>query len=242
MLVSGCAVTVDVPTNRFDSPETTGKLGRLKLEADFGGSNSVVLTPDITAKAPDTAHPTFDTTKFLDVMAGVGLMDKLDVDVRTDGGLAFEVKYQFLGAPRMTAKAGNFALAATLMGGGSTYNQDSSGLVGAGHVDQSAYFADAALVAGYRVLDPVLIYGGPFIRDTKFSGSYTQSSSIGAPSTSAGNYSGDVMSTGANIGVELGLPLVQFKLEGAYSNAKSGSVNTGRFFGGLGVAFQFGAH
>lgn len=251
LILSGCAITVNIPVNRFDSPETTGKLGRVKVAASGGGTDEVTLTPDYTATPPNTTSPYLDTGVFARVTGGVGLLDNLDVELRNFS--EFWAKYEIFGDSRLNAQAGNFALAVTV---GAGYGQNSSTNSNTirnlqGNVSQSEYWGDAALVLGYRLSPMFLFYGGPFARSTRYSGSYTLtpgtfasdgSFTASGPTPAATSFSGNVTSTGGNLGVELGSTLYQIRIEAAYANENSGTMNNGRLQVGAELAFNFGAH
>ena len=81
LFIAGCAVTVDVPANRFDSPETLGKQWRVKVQGDYGGSNSVELTPLLSSSVPNTASPKFETTRFVRASGGVELFQNFDAEL-----------------------------------------------------------------------------------------------------------------------------------------------------------------
>lgn len=238
--LSGCAVTVDVPANRFDSPETLGKRWRVKVQGDYGGENSVVLTPYLSSAQPNTKDPQFLPTRFVRVGGGVEFFDNFDVELRSL--LDLHVKYQLLGDPRLTAKQGNFALAVTGTLGTGGSKDSYSPLFGSTTVrsEQNEVFFDGAIIAGYRVADPVLLYAGPFARYTDFHGTFETTDASTGASSGVSKYSGNVVTTGANLGAEVGTPLFQLKGEVAYANVKSGSLNTGRAYAGISLAFQFG--
>lgn len=240
-VMSGCAVYVRMPVNRFDSPEAMGKKYRAKVAASSGGANYVILTPDQTVRAPDSDHPTFDSTDWqnLRLDGGIALTEDFDIELRNFSSLF--VKYQFLGDGRLHAEPGNFAMAITGAIGGYSSTQESTGfLVGysKARTELTELWADAALVGGYRFADWAMIYGGPFFTYSNFKGNWSGTDFSGV--ASAREIKGNALQTGVNLGLELGVPLVQGKIEAGYGNIKSADLNNGRFHVGVQVAFHIG--
>jgi hypothetical protein len=140
---SGCAITLKSVTNRFDSPEASGGLGK-------------------------------------------GHVDPIAVA----GG-----------------------------GGESGTDSDSgfSSITANYNLSYSAW--DAALIAGYRPLDWMLIYGGPFHSQVSYSGTLTQSG--GTQATYA--LSGRLEQTGGNLGIMGNFNHFALQLEWAFANCQNAS-------------------
>jgi hypothetical protein len=238
--LGGCTIQVNVPVNRFESPETVGKAGRVELDAAVGGSNDAVLTEDASTDAPSPAHPTGDHSAFFRFGAGVGLRDDLDLELRNFSELV--VKYQILGQPRLTSRMGNVSLAVTLGAGGGYDSSNGTGLNQTQfQYDLTTVSLDAALIAGYRITDWWLLYAGPFFRYVPYTGHYAQ----GPENTSLPSgtpFSGTVSCYGGNLGFEFGNEIVQGRVECAFGQLESGSLNTGLVTCGGQLAFNFGAH
>ena len=244
LALSGCAISVNIPINRFDSPETTGKLGRVEVAGSGGAEDEITLTSDYTVTPPNTTNPYLVVGTFARVLGGVGLLESLDVEVRNFDELW--AKWQIIGDPRLTAQAGNFALAVT---GGAGYGQTTSTNSSlfnpnvTGSLSETQDWVDGAIVLGYRFAPIFLVYGGPFARATYYNGNWSLTPVSGSSAQpSSGTYSGSVTTTGGNLGVELGTALFQARIEAAYANESAGVLNTGRWHIGAELAFEFGAH
>ena len=239
-LSSGCAVTIKMPANRYDSPETMGKQWRAKVATGLGGANNVILTPDFTTMAPNPQSPTFDTATEFQLRAGVAALENLDIEIKTL--TALQIKYQFLGDGRLYAQPGNFSMAATLAGGWNESQQNGTQLFGSSQryeVKLKEGTFDGALIFGYRVNELFLMYGGPFFTLDSYTGTDSPLDGNNV-AISITNFSGSVFQTGANLGLEFGIPIVQGRVELAYANVNSGDLNTGRVYIGGQVAVNLG--
>lgn len=204
----------------------------------------ITLTPDYTVTKPSTTNPYLVDGTFVRVLGGVGLLENLDVEVRNFDEVW--AKWQIVGDPRLTAQAGNFALAVTAGGGYSQSNATDNSILNpnvTGNVSQSQEWLDGAVVLGYRFAPIFLVYGGPFARATYYSGNWSLTPVNGSSTQpSAGTFSGTVTTTGGNLGLEFGTTLFQGRIEAAYANESAGLLNTGRWHLGAELAFEFGAH
>ena len=101
----------------------------------------------------------------------------------------------------LKAQAGNFAVAVTAgagttQPGGEVFNSTTNVT---GHYNYSVTTYDIALIAGKRLTETLMIYGGPFYSSFNYSGTIVQSGSL------TGSYpiDGNATQGGANLGVQV---------------------------------------
>lgn len=239
VLLSGCAISVTVPATRFDSPEVTGEQWRARSDLAVTGYNEIYLSTDFLYYAPDATNPMIRKSAGLRFDLGLGVHELVDFDFRLPG--FFQLKYQLAGPPRSKAQAGDSAMAVTAAVGRQSTSKsgaqplDSNDLRKASLADTTL---DVAMITGYRVFRRMLVYSGAFFTRDLFSGSYTIANK--AKSTSSEfSYSGTASTFGANLGIELGPPSLQCKLETAYAFTASGQSSLSALHGGLSVGVRF---
>jgi hypothetical protein len=232
IFLSGCAVAIKMPTSRLDSPETMGSAKRFKLEAAREATSETFLTTNLGLNAPDTFNPRMESASRLRVGVGAGVTDWLDLEFRLPSRL--HAKAQVLGNPRSSAEAGNFSLAFT--GGiAAMYEKDDNSntiLSGSGRVSLKELMLDTAAIAGIRFSKAIMMYGGPFIVVDRFKGDY-------ALNSTSGNFSGVSKVKGANLGLELGNPTIQFKVEYSYALTTLGFSRFSNNYWGMGFTGLF---
>jgi len=235
--LSGCALSLNMPTVRFESPEAQGTLGHGYVALGAAGGNDLTIIPDTTASNP-TEQTSFSGSGNIPVMVGLGILDRLDIEGRLQGALngtsvpLLTAKYELIGAPRSRAKTGNFALAATL-GGGAASETQNDGNLGSTSAATDVHFweFDSSLIAGYRIADNVMIYGGPFYSHYGFHGTDTQS---GGGAAAPLIFAGTANQSGINVGQAMDMGPVEIKAELAYAYATSeGANNSGVSVGAL---------
>lgn len=176
MLAVSCGINTHLPAGRMETPETYGRALAFGMDLGVQGSNSLSLTSDYTTTPVDTETPSFSRTG-ADVKFGadVGLAERFDLGVEAawDSPYQLEGKYQLLGDPRGKARKGNSSLAVTAAVGSHAQSGSSTGLFGNSYdaYEMTAYMADGAVIAGHRVADNVLVFGGPFVQKYWISGS-----------------------------------------------------------------------
>ncbi|MEO8199145.1 MAG: hypothetical protein ABI679_01365 [Gemmatimonadota bacterium] len=217
-LLSGCAITLNLPANRFESPETQGSQG-LYLEAGVSGANKVVLVPSISASPPDVNSPAIvHENSGAAFGGGVGIVPRLDLGVHFNGNAptVFRAKYQFIGSGRSTTHAGIFSLAVSAGIGASkrddSYRDTFSSTQGASTTKFITY--DGSIIAGYRFSSSMLLYGSVFYTTTDVDGTITQT-----PTNNVAQFRGDARQKGANLGIELNTGHLGLIVEGGYGNA-----------------------
>jgi hypothetical protein len=238
-MLAGCGINTHLPASRLESPETHGR--PLAFGADLGiqGSNSLSVTPDYTDTPVDTERPSYSRSS-ADVKFGasVGLAERFDVSIKTawDSPLQLQGKYQVLGEPQRTAKAGNSSLAVTAAIGNHNQSGSSSGFDGDDDAyEMTANMLDTSVIAGYRFSDFGLVFGGPFFQKYWISGTHTLDDGPEVP------YDLGAYQYGVNIAVNFKLSQhFQLVLEGVFaeSRANDGQVSSG-FLGGHLAFVQF---
>lgn len=214
--VSGCATTINLPGNRFDSPEVVDDAGfRAKAQLGYGGSTDIILTEDYTLRPPSpVAAPTHrvNTTR---AEVGLGIFERLEMDLRLPGLLV--LKYQIFGNPRRRAGAGNIPVAITLGGGlWQSESQANGFLSNTSHrVELNKSRFEAALISGYRFYPELLVYGGPYWSQTAYDGIYTNTAG------GRNEFAGSIRAPGFNLGLELGASVLVFKIEASYQQVRT---------------------
>jgi hypothetical protein len=225
-LLAGCVVDYQMRVNRFISPEAQGRLGAGQFQTALVGAHElfVVDTFDLAQIPPAK----FDgTTRMLDMAAAVGLGERWDIGLRyglPDVSLGVGGKYQFLGEPRLRAKEGNFSLAGTLAP--ALYLVEAH--TGGDTFDGNFWSLDTSLVAGYRLGDNVLVYGGPFYTYHALDSDVT----VGGIDR---GFSGNGNQFGVNLGLRFEWRYFAFMVEGAWSEARWDSARDD--VASLGISF-----
>lgn len=241
-LSSGCAIGLNMPTVRFDSPEARGKPGSGSIGIGAATSHYLEIIPDTTANPP-VDRRSFQRSFNFPARVEFGILARLDIELRAPmatfgtAPAILKLKYQVIGEPRSTAKMGNFALAVSA-GGALTSNETThyGGSINA-VTDASFNGFDLAGLAGYRVSDPILLYGGVFYTRYNFDGTITQTGSgaIAAPYTFAGH----AEQSGLNFGASAGGGGFNIRAEMAAAFAFSGGARIQSLQGGLMLGFEW---
>ena len=233
VFVTGCALTLNLHANRFQSPEAEGQVGSGHVNfAGIHGANELVIVPNTTATPPSTQSPRFARMAANYTHTGaVGLAPRLDLELRNPlsdtGNLG--LKYQLIGDPWAIAKKGNFSLS---VAGGLYYanpsNRDEDLITHrAAKSDRTLWTYDAAVILGYRAGDNLLIYGGSAITQVIYEGSIDQTL---PPSTSVSHYTfgGRAQQLGFHVGVRWEIGRGHILIEEAYAIAKATQVQDTR--------------
>jgi hypothetical protein len=166
VFVAGCAISTTLPASRMEMPETHGEAMALGADLAVEGGHSLEFSDDYTF-TPITDSPVPERSSLGYKMGGsLALAKRLDVGVRGGFGSSnmLRAKLQLLGEPRRATRQGNFSLAVTGAVGYDGSRGSGTGF-GDSEVDSyalNAYALDGAVIAGYRILDEVLVYGGAF--------------------------------------------------------------------------------
>jgi hypothetical protein len=193
---------IRTPQNRFESPEIAGET---TVHVGLYSSGHIDFTPNLGSPANPTIvddDPEFpdqpQNPDFWDNLSWMGgtissALQSMGLEGRANPTdhlelyfnsryetMGIRAKYQFLGEPASRAKAGNLSLALDAGFGKTDITQSLT--------HRYAYnLLDTALIAGYRLDDTILLYGGPY-----FSRYLTSSDAPEAV---------DVLQQGANLGL-----------------------------------------
>ena len=250
LIASGCAspITTSLPANHFITPESSGGFLKGSGELGFGSGARLTMVPDALA-IPASTQSSLDKTNFAMADIWVGLLERLDFQL-INQNLTFGLKYQILGDTALEAKAKNFSLAVSALAGSSTYSDtytDSSLILptittGSSKTTTNTY--DLEILAGYRFVDDLLIYGGPFYSHQNAHGTLVQNPNTGAALITV-NYSGIFQQYGGIVGGEFDMNSgffnrcffkSEFAIAGASGNGPS--LNVSLFAGAVwGVRF-----
>lgn len=240
LVFSGCVISFNMLANRYESPETRGSRFKADAQIFLKGGHEVKLTDDSTSTAANTAGPTLIRSNAnLGGMGSLSLADSLDIglELTRKSPAALRAKFQILGDPSSSAKAGNFSLAVTLALGHQKWDdEDVSGTVVNGvtyKYNITGTLVDAALISGYRLSDEMLVYGGFFTSKISYKGSQD----IGSPITQ-NSFTGSAKNAGLNAGMMFGSsPYI--KGEVAIAKTTVGTSEKSSGFLGVSVGAQF---
>ena len=189
LLVSACSdrnVYLGIPLIRSESPEPSQAYGSVSITSNQ--SARITLTPDQTVTPPNPANPDLSRDE-----AGPGLLryeyhalSGLTAGLSaTQDGFGPRIRYSLI-QPQGRPGAGDWSLAVS---GGYAYfdrsffYDDFSFLDFCNDDDENfttrlkSHRLDAGLIGGVRVLDTVLVYGGPYWNRLRYSGDYDSSNS-----------------------------------------------------------------
>jgi len=206
-LLAACSVHYPMRTSRFISPEAQGRAGAGTGSLSTSWAHDVEILADVGSSETDAE---FDGRVGAVQLGGhFGVSDRWDLffqSVAPFGAYYFGAKYQFLGEPRLYAERGNFSLAGTLAPGFAPIEVEA----GADKFDGIVWIGDASLIAGYRLTDGLLLYGGPFY-------SYQ---TLNANRSPEADFSGHGHSFGANLGLRYEWKQVAVDVEGIWSEGR----------------------
>jgi hypothetical protein len=241
-LSGGCAITMNMPVVRFESPEAQGELGKGFVGVGYAGDNDLTVVSDTTSASLSDAR-TFSPSRVVSLLFGMGLLERLDLGFRSSGSIlgpltgaaptVLGLKYQLLGAPRATAQPGQFALALSAGGGWKSQQKTDSDSFTSISATSEAKFTqwDLALIGGYRFSPSGLVYSSLFHAPFHYSATVVQSGTGANPPFTV---EGDATQTGVSLGLELSWKYLLTRLEGAYAVASSGgAVSRGIWGGGM---------
>jgi hypothetical protein len=222
LFCTGCSVLIQMPVNRFDSPEVVGQPGVIKGDLGLQGVSQVTLTEDPASDVPpNVTTPLIEGVNRVRVTGTYSALEILDIEYRPPTGVSLKV--QLLGDSYKSAKRGNFSLAASA---GLKYamNRDPDPVSkDQNQMRMSETMFDAALITGYRVADVVLLYGGIFTENDSFNGDWHDHSV---------DFESSARLNGFNTGVELSATNFQFRLE--YALSKTITADTDKSIGSFG--------
>lgn len=234
--LNACAVRMEHAVARMDSPETMGETLDFYVGGSFDKRADVVLTSDFYHRAPDTQTPVLGKASALDLRGGLALWKRFDLELKSpldgDSPARWQLKGQILGGSQREAQKGNFSLAASVSAGQSK-EEDSQSSSTARYKFKGTFW-DAALIAGYRFTDEVLVYGGPFYSTTGFKGDFKLSNG------QSGEFAGRFKMWGANVGLmALKRGGTTGALELSYGHGQMGLVKKDKVYGGVMLGYVF---
>lgn len=222
LLLTSCAVNYNMPTNRFESPETRGKM-KTGFYAGVGKGVSVELTPNYASTWASTTNPVLSKTGTTTLGADLGVSDSVDVGVKyiSDLGIAGDLKWQYAG--NSTDHGFKGALAA-YAGIGSETLSESNSTPSKAELSNMGGGLDA--VFGYRTGKSLLFYVSHFYDVA----SYDLKQTRGASST---KFHGSSRNLGGTAGFILSL-FEKINLTGEYARSKATAGNSKAYVNAIG--------
>lgn len=268
LLATGCASVTDqqapssstfspdIPVTRLEMPETPGK-GHFQGLA-YHGLNSRNLVLDVRSGQAEQQVTQDGEDEEPVLGAGYGITQRLSAGVRfrTDlRHLALKSRFQLLGEPMSTSGKGNFSLALGLGYGSTRHAWDDSNdddcilwvicLDPDGETIEGRYALDikeASLIAGYRPVEPLLLFGGGFYQDVNYHSRVTYIDENNPANTVSNSEIDAVWQRGGNLGLGyafsdslmLIMEYVRYDLDW---DGKDGVDDAEAFTGGFHVSF-----
>lgn len=243
----------ELPASRMESPEVLGNEGkRVGFQVGASATQDFTLTGDASARPPTLNNPILERSGDLSGALSYGAFDRIDLGLKTSAGSSpyvLSAKFQIIGDPSTSAKAGNFSLAFTAGVGVNVVARkgDQNGLFGSGGHNWNSQLTeklgDFALIAGYRVSDTALLYFGGFAQNITLDGKIDHARSDDGTSPAAEysvSYKG--RHRGANLGamIEFGTAPAYLVLEGVYSHMEfEDDIKNWFYAGSLGIGARF---
>jgi hypothetical protein len=227
-LLAGCAAQIEqkMKTVVLLSPESVGEK-RIGMGIGFQDAPMVTITDNAVARPPDAAVSRIENQGRLYLHGEIGLPGRADLSI--DPASWLNAKWQFLGDTFADSKAGNVALSALGsiwyekddgMGSDVEFGQGVTAVVPDVHFEKKMFAWRLGVLGGYRLWDPLLLYGGVFHQSHRYNGGYEI---IGR---SRGRFAGHATATSASLGLELAFSKsFVMRLEDSYSVAKVKAFN-----------------
>lgn len=235
-VLPGCAITVNLPVNRFETPESQGER-TIDLEAGVQGAHKLVLVPNSTA----TGVPQLDAPFFQHVGStamggvGIGLVNGVDISVRgqVNTPSLLKVKVQLLGPPAAEPRPGAFSLAVS---GGFGFGRKTevdedpfSSITAESQTTFNTY--DASLIAGVRLSRSTLLYSSVYRTLITVDGDIRQTGPS-IPMFIDYAYGKTARQTGGTLGIEVRSHHLGGMIEIGYGSAEYQSAETSNLFFG----------
>jgi hypothetical protein len=166
LTLAGCSTPAyfGVPNQRFDSPTVSGETWKGSAGIAYETPTFVVTVKDIEATPPSssgseiTKDPTGFETSTLDRVSldlRIGLFKQFEISHMGD---MFHVKYQFMGSPRLEAKANEWVGAITVDSFGSTRETEITSGSNVSKYELEASGVGGSVIVGYRDDKNVIYY------------------------------------------------------------------------------------
>ena len=186
VVLSGCGdlfLKLPLKTSRLQSPEVSGKAFTPKISANVQTIPSIRVIQNASTNPPQQSPVEKDGSEFeTGLDAGITLWPKFELFGSATGGIYMAgLKYQLLGEPLEKSQKGNFSFALATAYGTSKANDHGRVGLYAPFDDQSTLqwtssneyrINDVAAIMGYRLVDAVLLYGGPFFSHYRIDGNF----------------------------------------------------------------------
>jgi hypothetical protein len=218
LLLAGCAAQIEqkMKTAVLLSPESQGE-SRISAGAGYQSAPMVTITENVKRTPPDRSRTIIEQQERIMLHGAAGVTDWLDLHL--DPASWLNAKAQLVGEPFTRAAKGNISLSVL----GSIWLENDKGesdsFNAANQPDVSyekkAVALRAGLLAGYRVTDLLLLYGGVTHQRHRYHGTYDI---LGG---AKGSFAGFATANSVNLGFEVSLNKdFVIRLEDAYSIAK----------------------
>lgn len=170
----GCTTNIKHGGSRFSLPENLAQGG---FGFDFQLNQGAKLRPtEDLSFTPIEKEPLVEESRFLTTSLGYGLFDALNIEITTghDQPIFGHLKWQILGDTVTNAGAGNFSLALSLgFGLFVTAGELSQEEVKGANQEKRTWTIDSGTwrydaLIGYRIIDPLLLYGGYFLEQFSY--------------------------------------------------------------------------
>lgn len=218
LLLAGCAAQIEqkMKTAILLSPESQGE-SRIAVGAGYQSAPLVTITENVKRDPPDRARTFIEQQEKIMLHGAAGVTDWLDLHL--DPASWFNAKAQLVGEPFSRAEKGNISLSVL----GSIWLESdkgeserlSSNTPPDVTYEKRAIALRAGLLAGYRVSDMLLLYGGITHQRHRYHGTFDI---LGG---TKGSFAGFSTANSVNAGFEVSLKKdFVIRVEDAYSVAK----------------------
>lgn len=226
LLLTSCAVNYNMPTNRFESPETRGKL-KTGFYAGVGKGVNVELTPNYSTTWATTTQPNISKTGYTTLGADIGVTESIDIGAKyiSDLGIAGDVKWQYAGN---TTDHGFKGALSGYAGIGSETLSESNSTPSKAELSNMGAGLDALF--GYRTGKSLLFYVSHFYDVA----SYDLKQTRGATST---NFHGSSRNLGGTGGIILSL-FEKINLTAEYARSKATAGNSKTYVSAVGAQLE----
>ena len=227
LLNQACSTAVQVPSNRFESPEASGGLGHGSLEGNMSGTNEIVIQHSVLDDnwKPIYDDPALNRSYTMGFGAKLGLLEFVDIGAETPG--IVKAKVQLIGAPKTKMGSGQFSAAVT--GSAGRWKGSGIGLDFTTFTPDRTDMFDASAVLGQRINRHFLIYGGPFYSQYNY-----QNTFLSEPV-----YRGRIQQRGLHAGLEFNVENYCLMVEGTTTQVISGRLNKRTYHAGFEYSFVF---
>lgn len=234
LLVSCASREVKFPTNRFSTSETKGALLKTGFEFARGGAYAVSMTDEYNPQPAGSTDVDFSTgtaaksSRFAAMLAtGILPMMDFELDLSARSLLSGGLKFQLIGDHENAAKAWNFSLA--VRAGGGVMSNYVTNDTHRYRLEAVQYYYD--ILAGIRILDNLLLYGGYLVNGYDLSIKYD----IG--SSQSGSGIGDQRGFHVGVSYNFGAAHIKINVSQVAHDYDTNSVSVKNTFYGVGFGY-----